>query len=130
MRVVGGEEAGLFDGATISRFSDARYIVAPESNRMGYCLLGPKIELLHTQPLLSRVTPIGTIQIPPSGQPMLLMADRQTTGGYARIGVVITADLPAAGQLGPGDWIAFRWCERLEALAALIDLEQQLMELS
>jgi len=130
VRVLAGEEEGLFDGATVSRFADVQYIVAPESNRMGYCLVGPRIELLHTQPLLSSVTAIGTIQVPPSGQPVLLMADRQTTGGYAKMGVVITADLPAAGQLGPGDWIAFRWCERLEAVAALIDLEQQFMELS
>ena len=54
----------------------------------------------------------GAIQVPPSGQPILLMADRQTTGGYPKIATVITADLPLAGQLAPGDWVEF---ERLHA---------------
>ena len=61
--------------------------------------------------LLSSATPAGTVQVPPSGQPILLMADRQTTGGYATIATVISADLPVAGQLAPGDWIAFEACE-------------------
>ena len=78
-------------------------------------------------PLLSSATPIGSVQVPPSGQPILLMADRQTTGGYARIATVISADLSVAGQLAPGDWIRFKVCERREAVAALIALEQTLM---
>ena len=57
--------------------------------------------------------------MPPSGEPILLMADRQTTGGYPQIAVVITADLPAAGQLLPGDWVEFTFCSRDEAVAAL-----------
>ena len=57
--------------------------------------------------ILSDATPIGAIQVPASGQPILLMADRQTTGGYPKIATVITADLPLAGQLAPGDWIEF-----------------------
>ena len=57
--------------------------------------------------ILSDATPIGSLQVPASGQPILLMADRQTTGGYPKIATVITADLPLAGQLAPGDWIEF-----------------------
>ena len=57
--------------------------------------------------ILSDATPIGSIQVPASGQPILLMADRQTTGGYPKIATVISADLPLAGQLAPGDWIEF-----------------------
>ena len=57
--------------------------------------------------------------LPPSGQPILLMADRQTTGGYPKIATVITADLPLAGQLAPGDWIEFTPCSVVEAVAAL-----------
>jgi allophanate hydrolase subunit 2 len=59
------------------------------------------------------------IQVPASGQPILLMAECATTGGYATIANVITADQPIAGQLAPGDWIAFEPCTRAEALAAL-----------
>ena len=66
----------------------------------------------------------GGLQIPPSGEPILLMADRQTTGGYPQIAMVITADLGLAGQLAPGDWIEFAWCTRLEAIAALKEQEE------
>ena len=61
----------------------------------------------------------GSLQVPGSGQPILLMADRQTTGGYPKIGVVIGADLPLAGQLAPGDWIEFVPCTREAAVDAL-----------
>ena len=57
--------------------------------------------------------------MPGSGKPILLMADRQTTGGYPKIATVITADLPIAGQLAPGDWIEFEACTRDDALEAL-----------
>ena len=64
---------------------------------------------------------MGSLQVPASGQPILLMADRQTTGGYPKIATVISADLPIAGQLAPGDWIEFSaCCTPHEALAALI----------
>ena len=63
----------------------------------------------------------GGVQVPPSGEPILLMSDRQTTGGYPQIAVVITADLPLAGQLAPGDWVEFVRCSRAEAIAALRD---------
>jgi antagonist of KipI len=65
------------------------------------------------------VTFPGAIQVPPSGQPILLLADRPTTGGYPQLGVVATVDLDAAAQLGPGDWVEFAWCSRADAVAAL-----------
>jgi len=64
--------------------------------------------------------------VPASGQPILLMADRQTTGGYTIIATVITADLPLAGQLAPGDSVRFSPCSREEALAALASRESSL----
>ena len=60
--------------------------------------------------MISDATFAGALQVPPSGEPILLMADRQTTGGYPQIAVVITADLPLAGQLVPGDWCEFEMC--------------------
>ena len=68
--------------------------------------------------ILSDATPIGSVQVPASGQPILLMADRQTTGGYPKIATVITADLPLAGQLAPGDWIQFTAISRAAAVDA------------
>jgi hypothetical protein len=70
--------------------------------------------------MISDATFAGGLQIPHSGDPILLMADRQTTGGYPQIATVITVDLPVAGQLAPGDWVEFELCTRQEAIAALI----------
>ena len=63
-----------------------------------------------TASMISTPTTMGLVQVPPSGEPILLMADRQTTGGYAAIAVVIAADLPLAGQLGPGHGVTFEAC--------------------
>ena len=94
---------------------------------MGYRLEGPLIRTLARGTMLSQPSPVGTVQVPQDGQPILLMADRQTTGGYPSLGTVITADLGLAGQLGPGDTVAFVPCSRQEALAALIAQERALM---
>ena len=69
--------------------------------------------------MISDATFTGGLQVPPSGDPILLMADRQTTGGYPQMATVITADLPLAGQLAPGDWVEFELCTRQQAIAAL-----------
>ena len=76
--------------------------------------------------MISEPTFVGGVQLPPSGDPILLMADRQTSGGYPQIAVVITADLPLAGQLGPGDWIEFETCSRPDAIAALREMDEAL----
>jgi antagonist of KipI len=126
VRVMQGPDAERLGTTALDVLGQARFTLGQNSNRMGYRLQGDSLELVDTTPLLSSATPAGAIQVPPSGQPILLMADRQTTGGYARIATVISADLPVAGQLAPGDWIAFDVCERREAVAALIALEQVL----
>jgi antagonist of KipI len=127
----GGAALRVLPAVHRERFTDdawgllirARFTVSPQSNRMGYRLDGPALG--HTGPadILSEAMPLGAIQVPASGQPILLMAERQTTGGYATIANVITADLPIAGQLAPGDWISFTPITHLEALAALRDRE-------
>ena len=86
---------------------------------MGYRLTGARIPVLPRAEMMSDATFTGALQVPPSGDPILLMADRQTTGGYPQMVVVITADMPAAGQLVPGDWIEFELCTRADAIAAL-----------
>ena len=123
----GSAEVRVVPAAHRDRFTDAawdallasRFLVTPQSNRMGYRLEGPALGHVRGADILSEATPIGAMQVPSSGQPILLMADRQTTGGYTTIANVITADLPLAGQLAPGDWLTFRACTREEAIAAL-----------
>ena len=104
----------------------ARFVITPNSNRMGYRLEGPPLSHVSSADILSDATPVGSLQVPASGQPILLMADRQTTGGYPKIATVITADLPVAGQLAPGDWITFAAVTRAAALDAFKQQEARL----
>jgi antagonist of KipI len=119
LRVVVGPQEYFFTPVAYQTLFGSRYIVTPASNRMGYRLEGPPLEHAGRADILSDATPLGSIQVPASGQPILLMADRQTTGGYPKIGVVISADLPLAGQLAPGDWLEFAPCTREVAVEAL-----------
>ena len=120
LRILPGPQEGFFTERALTTLQTARYRITPQSNRMGYRLEGPALEHSIGADIISDATVAGAIQVPASGQPILLTADRQTTGGYPKIASVITADLSMAGQLAPGDWIEFAICDRREALAALI----------
>jgi biotin-dependent carboxylase-like uncharacterized protein len=126
LRIVRGPQDRMFTSDAMERLVSSRFTITPQSNRMGYRLEGPPLGHSASADILSDATPIGSLQVPGSGLPILLMADRQTTGGYPKIGTVITADLPIAGQLAPGDWIEFSECTRVEAVAALRARESSL----
>lgn len=101
-------------------FWESTFTISPQSDRMGYRLEGASLAAPGDQ--LSSAVAMGTVQVTPSGTCVLLMADRATSGGYARAAGVITADLPAAGQLAPGDAVRFRrvtFAEACEAAAAM-----------
>jgi antagonist of KipI len=117
LRVIPGERRLL------ERLTSQRFLVSPQSNRMGYRLEGSPVISMPDAGLISKAVVTGAIQVPPAGQPILLMADHATTGGYAIAGTVITADLPLAGQLAPGDWIEFESCALDVADRALRDQE-------
>ena len=119
LRVIEGPHADMFRASAFDVLYASRFTITADSNRMGYRLSGPRLEHSDGADILSDATPIGSLQVPASGQPILLMADRQTTGGYPKIATVITADLPVAGQLAPGDWIEFSPCTRPDAVEAL-----------
>jgi antagonist of KipI len=123
VRVLPGPYHEWFPPAALDRLCRTRYEVTAESNRMGYRLRAAEPLPRETGEMISDATWQGGLQVPPSGQPILLMADRQVTGGYPIIATVITADLPVVGQLAPGDWIEFDVCTRGDALAALARLE-------
>jgi KipI family sensor histidine kinase inhibitor len=127
VRVMTGPQANRFDASTIDLLQRARYTISPQSDRMGYRLRGPALPAPRGEDMISDATFTGGLQVPASGDPILLMADRQTTGGYPQIAVVITADLPVAGQLGPGDWVEFQVCTRAEAVTALVAREGTLL---
>ncbi len=124
LRVMPGPQRDQVAGSFEAVCED-RFIVSPQSNRIGYRLTGRTLQS-GTGAMISDATFPGAIQLPPSGDPILLLADRQTTGGYPQVAIVITADLPVAGQLAPGDWIEFVPCSREEAVAALAAQERWL----
>ncbi len=119
LRVVLDPRRELFGDAAASTLFHSVYTVAPQSDRMGYRLIGPPLPRAGACHFISEGTVTGALQVPADGQPILLMADRQTTGGYPPIAVVISADLPFAAQLGPGDTVRFVSCSIVEAQALL-----------
>jgi allophanate hydrolase subunit 2 len=127
LRVLPGPHAEWFETTAITGLPGQRYEVTSHSNRMGYRLEGPAITWRRHSEVISTGTTIGALQVPRSGQPILLMADRQTTGGYPTIATVIAADLGVAGQLAPGDSVEFAACSLDDALLAARAQEETLL---
>ncbi|MBM3819901.1 MAG: 5-oxoprolinase subunit PxpB [Acidimicrobiia bacterium] len=128
LRVLPGPQSDLFDRGAFDLLQTTRFTISPQSDRMGYRLTSPRpIARPPGGEMISDVAFTGALQVPPSGDPILLMADRQTTGGYPQVAMVITADLPLAAQLVPGDWLEFALCTRAEAIAALVQQEGRLL---
>ncbi len=132
IRIMPGPDHVDFAGDALTVLTRAAYVVGVDSNRTGFRLGGAPVPRRSADDQLSDVTAIGSLQVPTSGQPILLMADRQTTGGYPRVATVISADIGVAGQAAPGDVLAFELCSATQARAAMVDLERQLaaMEIS
>ena len=102
----GRHHAGV--GAAARRaFFDATWKVTPDSNRMGFRLAGPVLAREDERGILSEPTCLGTVQVPPGGVPIALMADHQTTGGYPKIAEIASADVPRLAQLAPGGSLRF-----------------------
>jgi antagonist of KipI len=127
VRVMPGPQLEYFSSDALDVLQSAPYAIGHQSDRMGFRLQGPTLSHTRGADIISDATPLGVLQVPASGQPILLMADRQTSGGYPKIATVISADIPVAGQLGPGDTITFAVCGAQEAMAALIAQERALM---
>ena len=84
-----------------------QYRLTEQCDRMGFRLEGPQIEHTNGADIISDGAVFGSIQVPSNGKPIILMADRQTTGGYTKIGTIISADLPRLSQLPVGDIVQF-----------------------
>lgn len=117
VRLIEGPQCAELDDASRALLLDATFRIAPDSDRMGYRLSGHTLRLTTPREMVSSGVTAGTIQLPPGGTPIALMADRQTTGGYPRLGDVITADLPLMAQLRPGDSVRFTLTSLEEAQA-------------
>jgi biotin-dependent carboxylase-like uncharacterized protein len=107
LRVVEGPEWPRFTARARDDFLQADFLVSSQSDRMGVRLSGPVLALDAPLEMISEAVAFGTVQVPPDGQPIVLMADRQTTGGYPRIAAVASVDLPLLAQKVPGERVAF-----------------------
>ena len=108
LRVVDGPRADWFTDAGRSALVSGPYEVTADSNRVGMRLSGPVLERARDDELPTEGMVCGSLQVPPSGQPTLFLADHPVTGGYPVIAVVVTADVPLAAQVRPGQRILFR----------------------
>ena len=106
-RAIIGPQSHYFSKAAINTFFDSEYVVCAGSDRMGMRLEGPKIAHVGGFNIVSDGIAPGSVQVPGNGQPIVLLADRQTTGGYPKIATVISADLPALGRVPIGRKISF-----------------------
>ena len=111
IRVTLGPDDDHFSAAAINTLLSSEYTVSQEADRIGLRLDGPLIDHSGAFEIASQGTANGTIQVPGNGRPIILLADRQTTGGYTKLATVISADLPRLGRLQPGSRITFEAVE-------------------
>lgn len=107
VHVIEGPQADYFTAHGLQTFYTETYTVSGQSDRMGCRMEGPAVESISGTDIISDGIVFGSIQVTSAGQPIILMADRQTTGGYAKIATVCSADLPLLAQCRPGDKVHF-----------------------
>ena len=118
IRFIEGRHWKMFSAQAQAAIESEPMRVAPDSNRIGYRLNGVLLDRRKNTDVLSEATCLGTIQVPSDGTPIVLMADHQTTGGYAKIGEVASADIPRLAQRVPGMQVRFQRCSLADAMAA------------
>jgi biotin-dependent carboxylase-like uncharacterized protein len=129
IRVVLGPQDDYFSAAAIANFLSTPYTVTQDADRMGLRLEGAKLEHAKGYNIVSDGIAPGSIQVPGSGQPIVLLADRQTTGGYPKIATIASADLAALGRVRPGMALRFRSVSVSDAQAARRSLEARMARL-
>jgi len=129
VRVVAGQQWGALTDSAKAQVVSAAFRITPNSDRMGYRLAGPKLELREPIEMISEGVTFGTIQLPPDGNPIVLMADRQTTGGYPKIANVASVDLPSLAQMMPATMRGWFTRQRKPKLQELATFTQQLSNL-
>jgi antagonist of KipI len=126
LRFVRGAAWDLFNDVTIQRFTSEAFAVSTDSDRMGVRLDGLELRRDNDVDLISEAVAPGTIQVPSSGKPILLLGDCQTIGGYPKIAHVITVDLGIAAQLRVGDHVRFSEVSLADAHRLLLERESEL----
>lgn len=130
IRALPGPEYQEFDEVSQASFWRSPWQLSPQSNRMGYRLQGQPLTRTTDRELLSHGLLPGVVQVPHNGQPIVLMNDAQTTGGYPRIACIIEADMYHLAQIPLGQPIHFVQCSLEEALKARYDQQRYLEQLA
>ena len=128
LRVTKGSQQDWFEPEAFEKLFSSSYIVDEQSNRAGLRLKGEAVHPRETSELLTEGIPLGAIQVPRDGQPIILFVDQQTTGGYPKIANVIAADVHRVGQLRPRDEVGFAEVSIAEAVQAINEQERWLRE--
>ncbi|MCD7032767.1 biotin-dependent carboxyltransferase family protein [Metabacillus sp. GX 13764] len=126
VRVMEGRESGWFTEESRNAFWEGTYKLTSQSDRMGFRLEGAELQARFKKDMLSEAVAFGTIQVPANGQPIVLMADHQTTGGYPKFAQVLTVDLPILAQMKPGEKVKFIKADLAEAEKAFLEREDHI----
>lgn len=130
IRIIAGPHTARLEKDSLSDLFKQTFEISNSSDRMGYRLKSKMLHLKDKRELLSSAVCFGTIQLPADGQPIILMADHGTTGGYPIIGQVASIDIPLLAQLKPGEHIQFEEIDLRAAQQLLLEQEQQINRLS
>ena len=129
VRVTKGNQFDLFNKSYLAHFFNESYKISSESDRMGYRLNSPGLAPLVTEEMISEAVAFGSIQVPPDGKPIILAADRQTTGGYPKIAQISACDFSRIAQAKPGDSLSFTEISLAQSQNLYIEKERNLRQL-
>ncbi|SCY93444.1 5-oxoprolinase subunit C family protein [Alkaliphilus peptidifermentans] len=125
VRIIIGTEESMFTPKAYEVLLKESYELTTQCDRMGYRLEGPELQHIDGADIISGGINLGAIQVPGEGKPIIMMADRQATGGYAKIANVISVDIPLLAQMKPGDKINFESVSVEEAQKLVIEEENR-----
>jgi len=128
IRIVKGPQFDYFSSNEVKKLVEETYKVSEKSDRMGLRLIGIEIET-DKEDMISDGIPLGSIQITRGGQPIIMAADRQPTGGYPKIGKIMSSDIYHIGQLAPGDKIKLEWISLEESRKIYIEKNKLMKQL-
>lgn len=129
IRVMRGRQFEQFSGDSKDVFWNCSFQISSQSDRMGYRLSGTALKLAEPLEMISEAVSLGTVQVPPDGNPIILLADRQTVGGYPKIAQVALVDVAVVAQLKPGSKICFQEISLQEAESLYLIREQEIQAL-
>ncbi|KHE67294.1 biotin-dependent carboxyltransferase family protein [Halobacillus sp. BBL2006] len=130
IRIIEGREYGQFTKESQKALTAEDFQIDSKSDRMGYRLNGPQLKRKKQVDMVSEAVAFGTIQVPAEGNPIVLLADRQTTGGYPKIAQVVSIDLPKVAQMKPGERIRFEMISLEKAQQLYLERERALDQLT